>query len=323
MSDELEKHYNKGLDILGDLYRSSSHENRSQLEQLSFQMSLMRNHVEQELGKVEQLDNVKQLIVEQLEYSLKLFIRRNKMGLVKTHWDDMTSVSLSILNKIVEIMPFSYYALKFFDIRRKVRYHIDGNSIIASGEIDDLVDLDKLRSQAYALTKSMFARDVLLTYEIDENELDEKPILRLVFDFSKHDKYIYAVKVDDKGTATLGLPVNFKSYKIDREKFNKMDKHHIIVVTKDFEVKKIHTSPDNLRAKLPQSEILHFPFLFRPLSLIIPREGEVVFAPEVVDEFNTGCMDAQKLDQQDHEGSFQKNLSEYFTYFDFFSLFTE
>jgi hypothetical protein len=318
MGRELDNFYNKGLDVLGDLYQTSSSETRSQLEQLYYQMGLLKNQAEIESEKIEQFQNIKFLLQEQLEYSLKLFVRRNKMGIVKTNWTDISKVSFSKLNRIVEVMPFSYFALKFFNIKRKVNYIIDENAIVASGEIDDLVDLDKVRSQAYALTKSMFARKVILTYEIDENEIEEKPTLRLIFDYSNHEDYTYAVKVDEKGSGTLGLPSNFKSYRITRDKFNKMDKHHIVIVTKDFQVKKVLTSPEKLRAKLPKSEIIHFPFLFRPLSLIIPREGEILYSPQIMDNISTGCMDAPK-----QELAFQNKTSNNFIYFDFFSLFTE
>ena len=318
MGREIENLYKSSIEVISDLYQSSSQESRSQLEQLQFQMSLMKNQVELETQKLNELENVKILIQEQLEHSLKLFVRRNKMGNVKTHWSSLEDISFLRLNKIVEIMPFSYFALKFFNIKRKVQYSIDGNAIVATGEIDDLVDLEKVRSQAYGLTKSMFARKVILTYEIDENNDNEKPTLRLIFDFSNNEDFIYAIKVDRNGTGILGLPNNFKSYRISRDKFNSMEKHHLVIITKDYQVKKVMTSPDKLRAKMPDAEIIHFPFLFRPLSLIIPREGETMFSPRIMDNISTGCMDAPK-----QELASQKNTSNSFTYFDFFSLFNE
>lgn len=316
MNCDLEKNYRHSLQIISELYQSSSEQHRSQLEQLQFQLGVFREDAEKSLDKIEKLHNVKSLIQDQLEYSLKLFIRRNKMGTVNTHWDDLNHFSFAKLDKIIEVMPFSYYALKFIGIKRKVSYSISKSMIIASGEIDDLVDLKSIRAQAYALTRSMFSRHVLLTFEIIEDKKKGKALLRLVFDMSKNDNYIYGVKLDSNSQSYLGLPVNFKSYKISRDNFLIKDKHHIVTIGNDLKVHKNIEYPAKLNTNLESAEILHFPFLFRPLSLIIPREGEVYFSPHKADKNNTGCMNAYE-----HDVPINSESSSNFVYFDFFSLF--
>jgi hypothetical protein len=65
--------------------------------------------------------------------------------------------------------------------------------------------------------------------------------------------------------------------------------------------------PELSRTESANKEILHFPFIFRPLSLILPMKGNLV-----ADTFTRSLDDENKRKQ---------DVSKYFRTIDFFSLF--
>ena len=83
--------------------------------------------------------------------------------------------------------------------------------------------------------------------------------------------------------------------------------HTIIEINSDLSMKHYMGIPELTRIESANKEILHFPFLFRPVSIILPVKGNLVT------QAFSHSLDDEKTRKQD--------VSKHFRTIDFFSLF--
>lgn len=55
-----------------------------------------------------------------------------------------------------------------------------------------------------------------------------------------------------------------------------LDSHNVVEINNDLSIKHYVGLPDLTRIESANKEILHFPFIFRPLSIILPMKGNLV-----------------------------------------------
>jgi hypothetical protein len=105
----------------------------------------------------------------------------------------------------------------------------------------------------------------------------------------------------------VGFSNIFSRYNCEIEDLKTIGSHNIIEIGNDLSVKHsvgLLELDDTLMAT---KDILHFPFIFRPLSIILPVKGSVVTT--------------NFLNSQEDEDKRKHDVSKYFRTIDFFSLF--
>ena len=96
------------------------------------------------------------------------------------------------------------------------------------------------------------------------------------FDFSHVDDMVYAVDLVKKRVFLSNI---FADYQMPIQKIDAIDNQTALIMSASGEFYYF----ENLKASVIQKSVnagarpglFHFPFLFRPLSIIIPREGEI------------------------------------------------
>jgi hypothetical protein len=113
--------------------------------------------------------------------------------------------------------------------------------------------------------------------------------------------------VNQKEEYLVGFSNIFCQYRTNLEDVEQVGEHNIVEIKSDLSVVHSVGLPELSRTESANKEILHFPFLFRPLSIILPVKGYLV-----ADTFTRSLDDENKRKQ---------DVSKYFRTVDFFSLF--
>ena len=91
----------------------------------------------------------------------------------------------------------------------------------------------------------------------------------------------------------------------------KIGEHNVIEVMNDLSVKHFFGIPDLTRLDSANKEILHFSFLFRPVSIILPMKGNL----------STDSYSRSLATSQEDNYSREHDVSIHYRTIDFFSLF--
>lgn len=195
------------------------------------------------------------------------------------------SLNTQDLLKIIEILPNYLSIMPYFRFDNYPVLCIEKNLITLTGKLSVDQDLEEHREKIYIQIKKLLQQNALLTYKLSNigNEIS----LVCHID-SKFQKYFLSCEGEDD--VTLALPSvisHFETSEIPKHR------HLCLEITDKFTLVKHQGVPENLTLKSESSDrvIFYFPFIFRPLSLIIPIRGKnLPFIGSSSNE-NTGCVE--------------------------------
>ena len=171
------------------------------------------------------------------------------------------------------------------------------------------------RKFIYVVTRKLLRQKVLLTFGLEKTAKPGLFKLDLKVDISHDDSLVYKVnfKVGSKENYFVGFSNIFCHYRSLLENVKAVGEHNVIEIGSDLSVKNFFGIPDLSRLESANKEILHFPFLFRPVSIILPMKGHL--ATEAYSRSLASSQDSEQMREQD--------VSTYYRTIDFFSLFNQ
>ena len=125
----------------------------------------------------------------------------------------------------------------------------------------------------------MFSRNQILTFSVEDIDIPGMTALNLFIDLRFDSRFTYVIEIGHHRKCSIGLPNLVVNYFLPKEDLLKKSKHLILEITDQMNLK--HNDQVSFKEigldKLVSSgkEIIHFHFLFRPISLIIPRRGNI------------------------------------------------
>jgi hypothetical protein len=146
--------------------------------------------------------------------------------------------------------------------------------ILAKGKIQLCSELENRRIEIYRLTRWFLKQGMILTFSHgsilnDETEMTLK--LRLP-DLANQ---VALLDFEKKGTPLVGLSPIIADYKVSSDAALRLGRHLCIEITEDLNVEKYYRLPRRVLNEKSSTEIMHFAFLFRPVSFIIPRRSRL------------------------------------------------
>ena len=165
--------------------------------------------------------------------------------------------------------------LNIFTISGPVDITFSENHVYTSFFVNDVkADLNS-KSKLKDITNYFFTQELLLTFEtVSVPKKGQLMVLDLDFCYDGEQFCIH--RLNDK--VKLTLPRFIESYEVKVKEDLPESKHLVIELTKDITLKLASRLPDYLDDSLTDVNhktkycLYHFPFLFRPISIIIPNE---------------------------------------------------
>lgn len=309
-----QEEFEKSLNTLEDIQLLSEFSLSPLIGRAYFHLSEMKRKADEvSLGLVSNYDAVAKVLDEKFE-SIFMEFFSNKSKYKKFDYYKATSkIDLKKWNLILEAIPEILSVVSLFNYHGAIEARLDDNRLLVTGMILEDGQLEMNRKFIYVVTRKLLRQKILLTFNLEKTARDGLFKLELKVDISHDDNLAYRVnfKVTPKENYYVGFSNVFCQYRALLEDIKKVGEHNVIEVMNDLSVKHFFGIPDLTRLDSANKEILHFSFLFRPVSIILPMKGNL----------STDSYSRSLASSQDDNYTREQDVSTYYRTIDFFSLF--
>jgi len=284
------------------------------LDKAFFHIGNAKELTEAQIGQLTGFSKLKEFLVSSVKnYVTEGLIQNSRANHIElVH--GFGSAGLEIWNKLFEILPIISSFVREIPFGEWMRFSQYDKAIYIAGDLDPELDLSECRQKIYKFTRELLQMRVLATFQFDEKE----NTLVLKFDFSHDEGFFYAVDVTAKSNMYIGFSSTFPNYEVDFKILNSLGPHLIFEITEDLDVLKWSKLPDHMMNQIRDRKVVHFDFLFRPISIIIPNRGHLVGAHDL-----QKCIEARKKIDLELKQDVYRYNNYPFTHVDFFKLIAD
>ena len=302
--------FEKGISTLEDIQMLSTFSLSPLIGRAYFHLSEMKRKADElTIGHSAHFDAVSRVLNEKMTSILSDFFE-DKTKYQGFEFNKSTAkIDLKKWNLILEILPEVLSVVSVFNYRGSVEAILDENKMSIEGMIIEDGHLEVNRKFIYVVTRKLLRQKVLLTFDLEKVAKIGMYRLNLKVDISHDETLVYKVnfKLNQKESYLVGFSNIFCHYRMLADDVTKIGNHNIIEINNDLSLKSYIGLPELSRLDSANKEILHFPFLFRPISIILPMKGNLSS-----DALLRSLDDGQNREQ---------DVSKYYRTIDFFSLF--
>ena len=265
----LKENFEQGLETLGDLYSLGDASLYPLFDRLHFHFNEL-NSLKERPKRVDEFKTLRRLFINNLNENILNFFRGQSRGMKVDLVDMLENPDLDTLDHLSATFPLAGEVCNLFRFKKNIKIILRNDSFSFKGKVPFDLDLECLREEAYRLTRLFLKNRIIFTFKIFESS-QEQGLFELEFDFFLDDRgeNPYLIRVNE--TQVLRLSGVLKNFKRPKQDIEKVGEHNVFLLTEDFEVKKLDRNTFLESYNDNDYELFHFPFLFRPISLIIKR----------------------------------------------------
>lgn len=276
------KDYRHGVDALEDLHRLADPGLSPVIGRVHFHLSEIRRKAQQSLEDHPGLEPLKDKIKEEFKYLLEEATLTLENCHQLTILENHHTLNLMQWGRLIETVPMAIQMISLFPVVGRLEASFDSKNLVLKTRLESWHELEEIKGRVYGLSRKFFEKRVLPTFQVGEAH---QVIFK--FDFSHIEDMVYSVDLVKK---RVNLSNIFEDYQIPVQKVDAIHNQTALILSAKGEFYFFEKLNADVVKKSIQNgakpALFHFPFLFRPLSIIIPRDGEI--AP--LNGFNgTGC----------------------------------
>ncbi len=320
--------FEQGLKTLEDIQYLSEFSISPLIGRAYYHLSEMKRKADSlRLGQVSEFDKVSKVLDQKLEEIFTDFYSNKNKFKDFEYRKETNKIDLQKWNLILEIVPEVLSIVSLFHYHGRVETNLNENRIQISGYIRQDSSLEMNRKFIYVITRKLLRQKVLLTFNLEEASRTGLFKLDLKVDISHDDSLVYRVlfKPNQYQHYLIGFSNIFCYYRSLIDDVKMVGEHNIVEVQNDLSVRHSYTVPDLSRIDSANKEILHFPFLFRPVSIILPMKGNLStdsFSRSLdSSSMNGTSKNYSKDENKNYEKKRKQDVSLSYHTIDFFSLF--
>lgn len=264
----LKENFKQGLETLGDLYALGDSRLYPLFDRLHFHLNEI-NALKEKSKRVGEYRSLRRLFINNLNENILNFFRDYHRPITIDLVDTMVDPKLESLDHMSSVFPLAGEVCKLFSFQKNIKIVLKNNSFSFQGKVPFDLNLEHLREETYRLTRLFLKNNVLFTFKVLESL--NKDLFELEFDFHFDDSDVAPHLIQINKSQVLKLSGVIKSFKRPMHDLEKVGEHNVFLLTEDLEVKKLDRIAFLDCYNDKNYELFHFPFLFRPISLIIKR----------------------------------------------------
>jgi hypothetical protein len=299
--------YEQSLNTLEDIQRLSEYSLAPLVSRVYYHLSEIKRKADStQLNLVNPYEIVNKVLDEKFESILADFFNNNSKCKNYTFEKKTERLVLDKWNLILEIIPEFLSVVSLFNFLGEVNVKLDHKKILISGNVLEDGQLELGRTFIYQMTRKLLKHKVLMTYSLKKSDKSGLNRLELIADISFDNSAHYNVKFSPNPARNylVGFSNIFSNYSLSTEEIESLETHNIIELGNDLAVTHKFGKIDSNHLKLSNKELLHFSFIFRPVSIILPMRGVLSKSSSI-----------RSLDNR------EQDVSNQFHIIDFFSLF--
>jgi hypothetical protein len=280
--EKIENSFQKSLQGLEEIQLLGGKDLTPLIANVSFHLAELKRTALETIDENQCFENLNNLLISHIEsFFIEYIKQNNKLSQAQIYFSDK-SWGNKEWNSILKIIPDMLSLMDLISFKKNVQLVQDKDVFKLRGWIGQDCSIEKKRTEIYSIFRNLLKHKTLLTYKIIETEKYDESILEIVFDLSHNENMRYEVH-GDKGFGMIGFSNVFSTYEIKDQDKNPMFKHHILEINRELELNRISYIPENLNTT---SKVIHFPFMFQPISFIIPNAGELKYREESLQKKN-------------------------------------
>lgn len=267
-------------------------------------------------GQVASFDAVLNVLDEKLENIFIEFFSNKSRFKDYAYSKKTDQIDLKKWNLLLESIPEILSVVSLFNYHGKVKVELDQNRVLVKGIILEDQNLAFNRKFIYLVTRKLLKSNILLTFNLEKTSRPGLHALTLRADISHDENLIYKVQFKDSNIL-LGFSNIFPQYRVQSEALSEVGEHMVVEINSDLTIKSFCGRVELSKIASANKEILHFSFLFRPLSIILPLKGHLssdAFLKSLERTFKDTGSEEQNQNKDSHL---------HYRFIDFFSLFSE
>jgi hypothetical protein len=302
--------FEKSLSTLEDIQMLAEFSVSPLVSHAYYYLSEMKRKADaQSVAKISEFEQVGKVLDEKLASIIGDFFGNKSRFKGYEYFRDVEKVDLKKWNQVLETIPEILSLVTLFNYHGSIDVRFNEGRFLVSGLILEDGNLERSRKLIYVITKKLMRSKVLLTFSLEKTARTGLFKLDLKADLSHDDSLVYRVLFSSQKDEQyiVGFSNVFCQYRAHLEDVKLVGEHNIIEIKSDLSIKHYMGIPELSRIESANKEILHFPFLFRPLSIILPMKGNLVTT--------------SSSSSLDDETKRKHDVSKYFRTIDFFSLF--
>ncbi len=222
---------------------------------------------------------LQKFIHDSFQNLLEDFFLKKGDGLLWNLMKDENHLEVKHWEKILAVLPDVLQVVGCFKFKGCVSIDVSPNGLIFKGEIFNGQSIKDHRLTIYKAFRRLLSKKTLLTFDVVEQDNNFATELRLWADISHDEADLLSYEFKPKGikenqSISIAFSHILKNYCISLSDLESLGDHITIEITPNLEVIKREKLPENFKSVFEHSEIIHFHFLFRPISLIIGSKGK-------------------------------------------------
>jgi hypothetical protein len=306
--------FEKSMSTLEDIQLLSEFSLSPLIGRAYFYLSEMKRKAdEKKSGVVTNYDAVAKALDEKFESIFTEFFSDRSKFKKFEYFKSSCSIDLLHWNLLLETIPEILSIVSLFNYHGGVEARLDDRRLLISGLILEDGRLEMNRKFIYVVTRKLLRQKILLTFNLEKTARTGLFELDLKVDLSHDENLVYKVqfKVSPKDLYYVGFSNIFCQYRVVFDDVKQVGEHHVVEIGNDLSMKHYFGIPDLTRLDSANKEILHFSFLFRPVSIILPMKGNL----------STDAYSRSLASSQNDNYKREQDVSIYYRTIDFFSLF--
>lgn len=319
---DYQSEFQKSLDVLEDIQYLSSFSVAPLLGQAYFHLSEFKRKADARSKKsISEFKEISKALDEKLELIVCEFFSNKSKFKSFEFKKDIAKIDLNKWNVLFEVLPEILSVVSLFNYHGMAEVQMNENRVLISGMVLQDSTLEMHRRLIYVITRKLLRKKVLLTFSLSESGRGGLTRLELKADISHQDDLIYKVlfKPSFQDQIVVGFSNIFCNYRRNFDDVKMLDEHAVIEILSDLSVMQKEKIPDYSSTESANKEFLHFPFLFRPISIILPIKGNLSTDP-FLNLLDLGSMN-ETMREKNTEQKSKQDVSYSFHSIDFFSLF--
>ena len=302
--------FEKSLSTLEDIQLLSEFSVSPLVSHAYFYLSEMKRKADAiASGEISQFEQVGMVLDGKLTSIVDDFFGNKSRFKEYTFHKNTQKINMQKWNLVLETIPEILSLVTLFNYHGEVSVRFDEGRFFVSGLILEDGNLERSRKLIYVITRKLLRSKVLLTFNLEKTARAGLFKLDLLADLSHDESLSYQVhfRPNKEEQYVIGFSNVFCQYRANLDEVKQIGPHNIVDIGSDLSLKHYMGIPELTRIESANKEILHFPFLFRPLSIILPMKGSLIR------DTSSHSLDDENKRKQD--------VSKYFRTIDFFSLF--
>jgi len=273
MNRECHSYLDKTFEALDDLSALVGSSALPIVSQIGFYLSETKR-LEEKDKQFEKIDGIVfDFIITSFKELVTCFFTANKYIKECTVTGKGEHYSFPEWNKIFETLPGLLKVINFFQIENEIEFILEDNGIRVITDLVENQNITNFRKKCYEVLRELIRKKTLLTYKITR---DDNIKLDLFLNISHSEDTIYECLINQNKKFKLGFSNIFEQYQIGELEAAALPRHLCLEITQDLQLKKHQGIPKQFTQVLGEFQIIHFSFLFRLVSIIIPFRGKLI-----------------------------------------------